>query len=120
MLVTFQRMNVVMSYLLIVCVLLLDGCAPAPKPTEIPLREGKVTIEPTTDEIYEELHREVGIAALQSTREANARTGAYDYAIGRSFYVYSKERPAARFHYKGGAWCNVWADDKGMYWEKCK
>lgn len=81
---------------------LLAGCAPAPKPTPEPMPLGNasqstttIKVEPLTDSSF--------------------------YSIsGTSFYVASKERPIARFHYAGGAWCNVWADDKGIHWEACK
>lgn len=40
--------------------------------------------------------------------------------LGYDVYVPSKEYPFARFHYEGGAWCNVWADAEGIHWEACK
>lgn len=88
---------------LLALALLLAGCAPAPKPdAEVtlvvnsePVSTTTITLEPLTDSSF--------------------------YSIsGTSFYVASKERPIARFHYAGGAWCNVWADEKGLHWEACK
>lgn len=43
-----------------------------------------------------------------------------DFDLGSTVRHFDNERPIARFHYNGGSWCNVWADDKGLHWEECK
>ena len=83
---------------LLVFALLLAGCAPAPKPMPLGNASQSTTtikVEPLTESSF--------------------------YSIsGTSFYVASKQHPVARFHYAGGAWCNVWADEQGLHWEACK
>lgn len=44
----------------------------------------------------------------------------YDITDGDWVNVPSERHPVKRFHHEGGAWCNVWADDKGLHWEACK
>ena len=44
-----------------------------------------------------------------------------DFELGDVQVYSSKDDPAkVRFHYAGGAWCNVYADKDGIHWEECK
>lgn len=101
--------------------LLLAACAPAPRPTPEPMPvcdadDGTDCGErPCVIRIVRDGTTDMAPGWLNTTDG-----GYYDISGTSMVYVASKERPIARFHYEGGAWCNVYADDKGIHWEECK
>lgn len=90
----------------ILTVLLLAGCSKAPAQNQNPL--GYATQTTVID------------ADGWKTTKGGVNIVSGEYDLGAGPYVASKERPIVKFHYKGGAWCKVWADAEGIHWEACK
>lgn len=55
----------------------------------------------------------------QNFKSLEIATPSGDFDLG-SISMSSERHPVKRFHYAGGAWCNVWADAEGIHWEACK